>query len=300
MNFAKAAFSTAVTRPAPNFDCFYVYPTVSAEPSLNSDLAIQKEETDIAIEQASRFSSVCNVWAPMYRQATKAALGDGEACTSQVIATAYDSLLAAWKDYLAHDNHGHPVVFIGHSQGAADADQAAALSDRSRRRSCASSMVSAIILGGNVQVADGERRRRELPAHPDLLFSVSDRLRHCLLDLWHPRRPARRRCRPARSGRQPRNRSQTTVWAAGGLRESRNLLVDSRRPGSPCTPRVVHRSPGSLHPVGRVHPSLYTAQCMQQGGATWLQIQPILLPTQDSRPSVSRRRARRGGSISTT
>jgi hypothetical protein len=154
VKFAKTAFSTAVTPSAKNFDCFYVYPTVSAEASLNSDLAIQKEETNIAVGQASQFSSVCNVWAPMYRQATKAALGDGEAFTSQVIATAYDSLLAAWKDYLAHDNHGHPVVFIGHSQGAAmlirllrsQVDPSA----QQRKK-----LVSAIILGGNVQVAKG-------------------------------------------------------------------------------------------------------------------------------------------------
>jgi hypothetical protein len=90
----------------------------------------------------------------MYRQATKVALGDGEALTSQVIATAYDSLLAAWKDYLAHDNHGHPVVFIGHSQCAAmlirllrsQVDSSAQLRKR---------LVSAIILGGNVEVAKG-------------------------------------------------------------------------------------------------------------------------------------------------
>ncbi len=70
--------------------------------------------------QASRFSQVCDVWAPMYRQATRGrACEAGAAVEPAVIATAYDSLLSAWKDYLAHDNHGRPVVFIGHSQGAA-------------------------------------------------------------------------------------------------------------------------------------------------------------------------------------
>jgi hypothetical protein len=52
VNFAKAAFSTAVTPRAKSFDCFYVYPTVSGEPSLNSDLAIQKEEINVAIAKS--------------------------------------------------------------------------------------------------------------------------------------------------------------------------------------------------------------------------------------------------------
>jgi hypothetical protein len=52
---------------ASKFDCFYAYPTVSQETTLNSDLSIQKAEIATAIAQASRFSTVCRVWAPMYR-----------------------------------------------------------------------------------------------------------------------------------------------------------------------------------------------------------------------------------------
>ncbi len=139
---------------AHKFDCFYVYPTSSTEPGNNADLRVQPVEREVAVVQASRFSQVCNVWAPMYRQATVVALKRGAAVEPSVIATAYDSLLAAWKDYLAHDNHGRPIVFIGHSQGAAmlikllqaQIDPSASLRKR---------MVSAIILGGNVQVPTG-------------------------------------------------------------------------------------------------------------------------------------------------
>ena len=95
-----------------NFDCFYVYPTVSTE-SDNANLAIQPAEIAAAVAQASRFSQVCNVWAPMYRQATAAALTDGAAFKPSVIATAYNSLLSAWRDYLAHDNHGRPSSSSG-------------------------------------------------------------------------------------------------------------------------------------------------------------------------------------------
>jgi hypothetical protein len=49
-------------------DCFYVYPTVSLERRGNADLKIQTEEKTTAIAQAARFSQVCRVFAPVYRQ----------------------------------------------------------------------------------------------------------------------------------------------------------------------------------------------------------------------------------------
>ena len=132
-------------------DCFYVYPTVSTQPGPNSDLTIEPAERTVAQAQASRFSSVCNVWAPMYRQVTVSSLGSGPV-TARV---AYDSLHAGWEDYLQHDNDGRPIVFLGHSQGSAilidllqqDIDNDAALRAK---------VVSAVILGGNVQVPIGK------------------------------------------------------------------------------------------------------------------------------------------------
>ena len=132
-------------------DCFYVYPTVSTQPGPNSDLTIEPAERFVAQAQASRFSSVCNVWAPMYRQVTVSSLGSGPVPAR----VAYDSLHAGWEDYLQHDNDGRPIVFLGHSQGSAilidllqqDIDNDAALRAK---------VVSAVILGGNVQVPIGK------------------------------------------------------------------------------------------------------------------------------------------------
>jgi Protein of unknown function (DUF3089) len=67
-------------RPSPSApvvataDCFYVYPTMSTEPSDNADLRVQSAEVSAAIAQAARFSQVCRVWAPTYRQVTLAGL----------------------------------------------------------------------------------------------------------------------------------------------------------------------------------------------------------------------------------
>ena len=68
---------------------------------------------------------------------------------------AYDSLLAGWKDYLAHDNHGRPIIFIGHSQGAAMLIRLLQnqIDPNPRLRKL---MVSAILLGGNVTVPVGK------------------------------------------------------------------------------------------------------------------------------------------------
>jgi len=99
-------------------DCFYVYPTVSRETTLNADLTIQPAETFVAQDQAARFSEDCKVYAPMYNQVTLAAIGGTVHLTAAGITEAYDSALSGFKDYMAHYNHGRGIVFIGHSQGA--------------------------------------------------------------------------------------------------------------------------------------------------------------------------------------
>src|SRR3954451_6400891 len=55
-------------------DCFYVYPTVSDQPTPVATRRIDPEERSVALYQAARYSSLCRVYAPMYRQVTLAAL----------------------------------------------------------------------------------------------------------------------------------------------------------------------------------------------------------------------------------
>ena len=106
-------------------DCFYVYPTISADPGSNSDLVPSpSQEGLVALMQAERLNSQCKVYAPMYHQATLGLLRDRLAGKTdgstprQASATAFADVLDAWKYYMAHDNHGRGVVLIGHSQGS--------------------------------------------------------------------------------------------------------------------------------------------------------------------------------------
>ena len=64
----------AMVAKSPAADCFYVYPTVSQDTGLNSDLGAGAEEVAVATVQLARFGSVCRTFAPLYRQVTLAAL----------------------------------------------------------------------------------------------------------------------------------------------------------------------------------------------------------------------------------
>ena len=101
----------------PRVDCFYVYPTVSSDPGPNSDL-LPSTENAVTQSQAARFGSVCRVFAPLYRQLTLATISGGVTAGADARARAYGDVLAAWRLYLAEDNHGRGFVLIGHSQGS--------------------------------------------------------------------------------------------------------------------------------------------------------------------------------------
>lgn len=278
---AQSSFSTTPNPRAAKFDCFYVYPTVSAESSLNSDLAIQSAETDIAEGQASQFSSVCNVWAPMYRQATGVALDDGEAYTSAVIDTAYESLLSGWRDYLAHDNHGRPVILIGDSQGAAllvrllrtQVDPSPQLRKR---------LVSAILLGGNVQVPPGRRVGGSFKHIPTC---ASPRQTGCVIAYSSfPSEPGS----DAVVGRAGQGVSVVSAQPATGQQVACvNPVTFSSGTGDLVSmyPTAVEGVLGVTTPW-TTYPDLYSAECMHDGTAGWLQVERTDSSPSDTRPSI--------------
>jgi hypothetical protein len=121
----KADGSTSVEKfqaaADPKIDCFYVYPTVSNDPTPNSDMNAGPEEISVIKHQFARMASVCRTYAPLYRQVTLSALrarmlGKPMAGVDPVLG--YNDVKAAWNYYLEHDNKGRGVVLIGHSQGS--------------------------------------------------------------------------------------------------------------------------------------------------------------------------------------
>jgi len=143
--------------PAPEFDCFYLYPTISTDPTGNSDLVPgDDQEVYVVRQQAARLGSACRVFAPVHRQVTLtaliAALAGTPIPTDSALADA--DVLDAWKHYIANDNGGRGVLLIGHSQGASrlitlirnEIDPSPELRDR---------LVSAMLLGTSFQVPEG-------------------------------------------------------------------------------------------------------------------------------------------------
>ncbi len=134
---------------APPIDCFFIYPNITHQTSDNANLDVDPQETAIAELEASPFSQVCRVFAPVYREDTGIETSaSAEANASRI---AYDSVVSAWNDYLAHDNDGRGVVLIGHSEGSRWLAQLLGqhIDQIPRVRSL---LVSAIITGANLPV----------------------------------------------------------------------------------------------------------------------------------------------------
>ena len=71
------------------------------------------------VQQFARFGARCRLFAPIYRQITLPGLiayfaGKPLPMSGDL---PYNDVLAAWKTYLANDNHGRGFVLVGHSQG---------------------------------------------------------------------------------------------------------------------------------------------------------------------------------------
>jgi hypothetical protein len=141
----------------PPIDCFYVYPTVSNDRGLNSDLIVGGEEKFAAEAQLARFASVCRPFAPIYRQMTISAVVAFASGTDigPAARIAYGDVLAAWRSYLATYNNGRPFVLIGHSQGSALLIQLIAREIEGKPE--AQRMKLAILPGYNVLVPEGKR-----------------------------------------------------------------------------------------------------------------------------------------------
>ena len=135
----------------PKVDCFYVYPTVSADDGGNSDLQAGVEEEFTVENQAARYSRFCRMFAPVYRQVTLSVILTGEEGDREL---AYGDVLESFKHYIANDNKGRGYLLIGHSQGAGHlsrliaetVEQEGFLRDR---------MIAAHILGTSTRTIEG-------------------------------------------------------------------------------------------------------------------------------------------------
>ena len=149
--------------PRAPVDCFYVYPTVSNDNSVLSDMTANDEERRVVEQQLARFASKCRVFAPLYRQFTLTALRAsmmGQPLPGGVPASAprpdtgYNDVVDAWRHYLKTENRGRGVILIGHSQGSGVLTRL--LANEIDGKPEQKLLVSAILAGTNLPVDPGK------------------------------------------------------------------------------------------------------------------------------------------------
>ena len=142
--------------PKAAVDCFYVYPTISNDPTPNSDMNAGPEERSVILHQFARFGSQCKLYAPLYRQVTLAALRANMAGTPMKAdrALGYNDVLDAWNYYLEHYNQGRGVVLIGHSQGSGVLTQL--IKAEIDGKPVQDRLISALLLGTSLPVPQGK------------------------------------------------------------------------------------------------------------------------------------------------
>ena len=145
------------TRAAhPTFDCFYLYPTVllsGAPQMVDFSQAGVELVLDPLLAQAARFNSVCEVYAPFYRQAGLAGPTPAAGSKTEIaLQDVRDAFAYYWRNF----NQGkRNFVLMGHSQGtfmaasllARDIEDNPELRDR---------LISALLLGGQPYVPPGK------------------------------------------------------------------------------------------------------------------------------------------------
>jgi len=262
---AVAADGSSKAVPAPahrarRVDCFYVYPTVVNAATVNAPATAEPAVVAVAQLQVSRFSPLCRMYAPLYRQVTTGGLFHPDAQAG--IDLAYRDVRAAWREYLRRDNHGRGVVFLGHSQGTGMLRRLLR-EEVDPRRSVRRRVVSAVLLGGNVKVRRGSDRGGDFRA-----------MRAC--------RSARQiGCVIAYSTYDTPPPGATAVFGKTGFGfdllfggpTGQNLRVLCTNPaslgGGSAPLRSFVRAAGT--PAWTTYPGLYRGRCRSDGGVTWLQ-----------------------------
>jgi hypothetical protein len=259
---------------------------VSSTLAENANVAVEPEETAVAIAQASRFSQVCKVYAPIYPQLTIPAI-NGHLVTREGIAKAYGGVVLAFDEYLARFNDGRPFVLLGHSQGSGWLTQLIK-EQIDPNPALRSHLVSAVLLGGNLIVPEGKTvggSFQNIPtcqnvAQTGCLVAYSSFLKE-------PPNPSLFG-RPTSLLGPPIETPNPEVACVNPT-----VLVQGDHAGPALSYYPTHPFPGDLekfvqHPNAPTPwvaaPDEYSARCEKANGASWLQLTPAGPPGDPREP----------------
>jgi Protein of unknown function (DUF3089) len=273
------------------FACFFLNPTASVTQTStgNSSPAVTSLDKYIATEEAAPFSRVCDVWSTLYRAQTlptvlKGLAGD-QTLMRSTFTVAYDSVLPAWRWFLAHTG-GKPIILIGDSQGAAILIHLIS-AQLDHQPQVLRRLLVAILVGGNLQVPDGETVGSTFTKVP--LCTSATQTGCAIAFSSYPSQP------PAdsvfgRPGQGVSLQSQQTATAGQQVAcVNPAALGGGTGDLDPDLLTTSQTATGLKEPVPTpwvTYPGLYSATCEQGGGATWLQL-TSLAGTARTRPVVT-------------
>jgi hypothetical protein len=96
-------FEASPTAVDQSVDCFYVYPTVSADTGDNADL-LADAEIGVTFVHAARYRLVCCLFVPLYRQKTTNSIFSGRYALPELNEVAYGDVLDAFKHFIANND----------------------------------------------------------------------------------------------------------------------------------------------------------------------------------------------------
>jgi Protein of unknown function (DUF3089) len=265
----------------PKIDCFYVYPTVSGQPTGNANLHIDPVERSIALYQAARYSQYCRVFAPMYRQLTLAGIGQGNPTTKPNSALALADVRGAFRTYLQKYNHGRGFVLIGHSQGSFELEKLIA-KDVDPKPAVRRKLVSAILMGGNVLVKKGSDVGGDFKHIPACRSATQLGCVIAFSTFDQPVPTPTLFGRPGAIPGQPAGNGEAVLCTNPAALAGGSGLLDPINPSKPFDPHSVLSTAIKLlgitqpepHTVWSSEPGAFSARCSSANDANVLEIAP--------------------------
>ncbi|MCQ8186464.1 DUF3089 domain-containing protein [Parvularcula maris] len=255
----------------PEVDCFYVYPTVSGDPSPMSDLEADETEEGVTRTQFAPFRTVCRTFAPVYRQVSIQGLRQLFAGSNKGInpAMAYGDVAAAFAYYLENENDGRPFVLVGHSQGTNILTSL--IAREIDGKPVQERMLSAMLIGFNVAVDESGDRG----SFKNLAPCKDERETGCVISYVSFKSDAPPP-QDARFGRPAEEGTEVLCTNPGDLGGSGPAALDAILPaaaygtsGRPPAPWV--KGQEIKTPFVKV-PGLISGSCMKEDGASFLLI----------------------------
>ncbi|MDZ4738460.1 MAG: DUF3089 domain-containing protein [Alphaproteobacteria bacterium] len=152
---------TAIQPGARAVDVFFVHPTgflsgTEWNSTLNPNSRTEENTKWMMANQASAFSSCCNMYAPRYREASIFRyLNAPPDIAEKAMNFAYADVVRAFKYYLDHENQGRPFIIASHSQGTTHAFRL--IKEHVDGTNTAGRMIAAYLIGSDVTNADAAK-----------------------------------------------------------------------------------------------------------------------------------------------